>query len=337
LKSSTDSYLYLLSGAGKTGGVLAQNDDGGSGLNARIVIVLGAGSYTVEATTEAIGVTGSFVVSVDTTTSGDCIDPIAFNFNQPGTWVSTCASDNRTGRYAHFYTFTLTGTQEVTIDLKSSTDSYLYLLSGAGKTGGVLAQNDDGGSGLNARIVIVLGAGSYTVEATTEAIGVTGSFVVKVSAGAPVCTDCQFMINAGLNDAWLNTATNGQGMTITVFPVIKEIFVAWFTFDTERPPEDVTAILGEPGHRWLTAQGSYNKDTAVLTIYLTEGGVFDSAVPAATTDQDGYGTMTIEFSGCNEGLVTYEITSLDISGVIPIERIVLDNVPLCELLNEQEQ
>jgi hypothetical protein len=35
--------------------------------------------------------------------------------------------------------------------------------------------------------------------------------------------------------------------------------------------------------------------------------------------------------------VTYEITSLDISGVIPIERIVLDNVPLCELLNEQEQ
>jgi hypothetical protein len=44
--------------------------------------------------------------------------------------------------------------------------------------------------------------------------------------------------------------------------------------------------------------------------------------------------MKLEFSGCNEGLVTYEITSLDISGEIPIERIVLDNVPLCEMLAE---
>jgi hypothetical protein len=30
--------------------------------------------------------------------------------------------------------------------------------------------------------------------------------------------------------------------------------------------------------------------------------------------------------------VNYEITSLDISGEIPIQRIVPDNVPLCEAL-----
>jgi hypothetical protein len=33
-----------------------------------------------------------------------------------------------------------------------------------------------------------------------------------------------------------------------------------------------------------------------------------------------------------EGLVSYEITSLDISGEIPIQRISLDNVALCEAL-----
>jgi len=39
-----------------------------------------------------------------------------------------------------------------------------------------------------------------------------------------------------------------------------------------------------------------------------------------------------EFDDCNKGSVTYEITSLGISGEIPIERIVLDNVSLCEAL-----
>jgi len=142
-------------------------------------------------------------------------------------------------------------------------------------------------------------------------------------------------INAGLNDAWYNRATDGQGFLVVVYPVIKRMFVAWYTYDIERPPEDVTAQLGEPGHRWLTAQGPFDGDTATLTIFVTEGGVFDSPQPPATTDQAGDGTMTIEFADCTEGLVTYDITSLGISGAIPIERITPDNVALCESLGSQ--
>jgi hypothetical protein len=141
-----------------------------------------------------------------------------------------------------------------------------------------------------------------------------------------------FTINAGLNDAWYNPATNGQGFLISVFPEIQQLFLAWFTFDIERPPEDVTAMLGDPGHRWLTAQGPYDGDTANLIIFVTEGGVFDSAEPATSTDADGDGTMTLEFADCTAGLVNYEITSLGISGEIPIQRIVQDNVLLCETL-----
>ena len=141
-----------------------------------------------------------------------------------------------------------------------------------------------------------------------------------------------FGINAGLNDAWFNLATAGQGFLIAVFPDKKEMFVAWFTFDTERPPEDVTAFLGEPGHRWLTAQGTYEGDTANLTIFVTEGGVFDAAEPPVSTDLTGDGTITLEFADCTEGLVTYEIASLGISGEIPIARIAPDNVALCEKL-----
>jgi hypothetical protein len=145
-----------------------------------------------------------------------------------------------------------------------------------------------------------------------------------------------FQINAGLNDAWFNPATSGQGFFINVFPDIREMFVGWFTYDTERPPDGADASLGEPGHRWLTAQGPYDGDTATLTIFLTEGGVFDEIMPPTTTDPGGDGTLTIEFADCGEGLVSYEIESLGLSGEIPIQRITLDNVPLCEALAATE-
>jgi formylglycine-generating enzyme required for sulfatase activity len=145
-----------------------------------------------------------------------------------------------------------------------------------------------------------------------------------------------FEINNGLNDAWYDPAIDGQGFLISVFPVIQQMFVAWFTYDTERPPDDVEAILGEPGHRWLTAQGPYAGDTATLSIYLTQGGVFDAAAPPASNDGIADGTMTIEFTDCTEGLVIYELTSPSISGTVPIQRITNDNVSLCEVLSGQQ-
>ena len=140
-----------------------------------------------------------------------------------------------------------------------------------------------------------------------------------------------FGINAGMNDAWYNPATNGQGFLIIVWENIQMMFVAWFTYDVERPPEDVKAILGEPGHRWLTAQGPYSGDTAILDILVSSGGVFDSAEPAVGLPVKD-GTMQVQFTDCNAGVITYNIPSVNRSGEVPIERIGLDNVVLCEAL-----
>ena len=103
----------------------------------------------------------------------------------------------------------------------------------------------------------------------------------------------------------------------------------------ERPPEDVTAILGEPGHRWLTAQGAWSGDTAMLDVYVSSGGVFDSAEPVVGPPVKD-GTMKVKFSGCNEGLISYDIPSVGRSAEVPIQRIVLDNVALCESLRPGE-
>lgn len=142
-----------------------------------------------------------------------------------------------------------------------------------------------------------------------------------------------FSINAGLNDSWYNPLTDGQGFLAIVFPVIEQMFVAWFTYDTERPPEDTPSELGDPGHRWLIAQGPYSGNTANLTVFVAEGGVFDSPTPPVTIDPEGDGTLTMEFADCTQGLVTYNITSAGVSGQVPIQRIVNDNVALCEELS----
>ena len=151
----------------------------------------------------------------------------------------------------------------------------------------------------------------------------------------PLLDDAGFEINAGLNDAWYDPDTNGQGFLITVFPEVGQVFLAWFTYDTKRPPDDVDAILGDPGHRWLTAQGPYEGNTAELTLFVSRGGVFDASDPAPETDASGDGTLTIEFSDCSQGWVRYHISSLDISGEIPIQRIAPDGIPLCETLMTQ--
>ncbi len=143
-------------------------------------------------------------------------------------------------------------------------------------------------------------------------------------------------INAGMSDAWYNPATAGQGFFIIVWEDIQTVFLAWFTYDVERPPADITAVLGEPGHRWFTAQGPYEGDTATLDVFLSSGGVFNSAQPPVNPPVKD-GTLQIRFNDCNDALVNYNIPSAQLTGEVPIQRIVLDNVKLCESLGQQTQ
>ncbi len=144
-----------------------------------------------------------------------------------------------------------------------------------------------------------------------------------------------FLINTAMSDAWFFPDTSGQGFFIIVWEDSKLVFLAWFTYDTERPPQDVTAIFGEPGHRWLTALGPYEGDTALLDVFLSSGMILDSAEPPVTTEQLEGATIEIVWTGCNEGILKYDIPSLGLTGEIPIERIVLDKVAACEAAQAQ--
>jgi uncharacterized membrane protein len=173
------------------------------------------------------------------------------------------------------------------------------------------------------------GASSVGPTAATK----IASKVVNGDGSIPAATGS--LINRGLNDAWQNPATPGQGFFFNVFPNLGKMFLAWFTYDTKRPSASVHANLADPGHRWLTAFGSYTGDQALLDIEITQGGLFDAASPEPT--QHGGGTVTVDMTDCENGTITYDIESANLQGEIPIQRIALDNVPLCQSLAAQLQ
>jgi plastocyanin len=142
-------------------------------------------------------------------------------------------------------------------------------------------------------------------------------------------------INAGMNDAWVNIDTLGQGLFFNVFSELEAMFIAWFTFDTELPDPSVMANLGGAGQRWVTGLGFYPPGNSVtVTMELTFGGLFNQL--AETQDQvPGYGTVTITFRSCNHAVLTYDFPDLGLMGTIELSRATTDNVELCQVLSAE--
>ncbi len=255
---------------------------------------------------------------------GDTLVVGALREDSNATGINGDQSDNSAGNAGAVYVFTRSGTMW-------SQQAYLK----ASNT------RDFGAFGFSIVIsgnTLVVGA----IEEGSNATGINGdqSDNSAVNAGAvyvfvdPSIID-RFTINTAISDAWFFPATSGQGFFIIVWEDSKLVFLAWFTYDTERPPEDVTAHLGEPGHRWLTALGPYEGDTAILDVFLSSGMVFDSAEPPVTTEQLEGATIEIVWTDCKTGLVKYDIPTLGLMGEIPIERIVEDKVAACEAAQAQ--
>ena len=103
-------------------------------------------------------------------------------FTVSGEWASGCASKERDGSYARFYTYTLSQQSEVTITLESNdADTFLYLREGHARSGAHLYDNDNhDGSYSRSQIAKELPAGTYTVEATTWGVRETGNFSLTI-------------------------------------------------------------------------------------------------------------------------------------------------------------
>ena len=185
-----DAFLTLREGTDIEGRLVASDDDGGQGTNSRIDTALSAGTYTIEATSYGPGVTGAFTLRVTAAGGGggggcalDDLGALSGTATRVGNLGNDCESPNYSGKLARYYSFTLGQAGPVEIDLVSSVfDAFLALREGTDVAGRLVATDDDGGLSTNSRISTELSAGTYTIEATSYATGVTGAFTLTVTA-----------------------------------------------------------------------------------------------------------------------------------------------------------
>jgi hypothetical protein len=129
-------------------------------------------------------------------------------------------------------------------------------------------------------------------------------------------------INAGMDGAWYEPATSGQGFFIDVDPDPAGggfIFVSWFTYG------DDTAS----GQRWLTAQGAFEGPTAEIDVHETTGGSFDDPRPTTTAK---VGTLHIDFTDCDNAVLAFSLDD-GLAGEIELTRVVPGTEALCGSLN----
>ena len=308
LESEVDTYLYLRSGSATSGTAQHSNDDIVSGnTNSQIVATLAAGTWTIEATTYSPNITVSFSLSVsgggDTTTTGcnaATLTPPASRVS--GTWADDCESEVSGRGYARYYSFTLSESAEVIIDLESEVDTYLYLRSGSATSGTAQHSNDDIESGnRNSRITETLSAGTYTIEATTYSPNTTGSFTLSVSTGgassgggdgggsggsgsteATGCTPATLTLPAsGKSGSWADDCES---------EVSDRGYARYYSFTLSESAEVTINLTSEVDTYLYMRSGSATSGTAQHSNDDIESGNTNSRITATLT----VGTWTIE-------------------------------------------
>ena len=168
--SVADSDVILIPVAAGTAAVTVTATDPG-GLSA---------SQRFEVTVETEPVTGGGGCTIENLGTFTGTTPIT----RSGTLGHDCVSPNFTGELARYYSFRLLESAEIQIDLASSAfDPWVALRQGADISGGPIDFDDNGGPGLNSRLIVELSPGTYTIEATSAApdIAVTGAFTLTVA------------------------------------------------------------------------------------------------------------------------------------------------------------
>jgi len=131
-------------------------------------------------------------------------------------------------------------------------------------------------------------------------------------------------INPGMNGAWTNLETLGQGMFFDVVASQKQLFMGWFSYETDM---GIELDPDENAHRWLVAIGPYSGDTATLELLAVDGGTFNGPEPVTET---AVGQATLKFRTCTEAVFEYALDA-GLAGALVLNRLLPDT--LCNELS----
>jgi hypothetical protein len=178
VQGSFDSVLELYRDQSQQ--PLMQDDDSGPGTNALIQSHLASGNYTIRVRGFTPQLTGNFTLTVSssgavattqTTPTSSAIQTLEANRPMAGTISATAPRQ--------LYTLTVTQPSYAIFEVHGSFDNYMELY----RTGApqAVAQDDDSGSGTNARIESQLSPGQYTLIVRAYRNGASGSYTLQAT------------------------------------------------------------------------------------------------------------------------------------------------------------
>tara|TARA_B100001750_G_C15521756_1_gene612205 strand:- start:999 stop:3248 length:2250 start_codon:yes stop_codon:yes gene_type:complete len=175
---------------------IAFNDDGGVGLNSLLLQNLDAGTYFIGVSSwSAAGVAGNYSLSTSCREpvelcGGDCeVALMSCGIPEEGIFPMT-ECRRLSGQMLDLYSIVVAG-GDVTIDLTGDYDTYMQLYD---ENCQLLAQDDDGGDGLNSRLTMAgLPGGIYYIGVSSFATGQAGGFALNAvcESGDNFCVQCR--------------------------------------------------------------------------------------------------------------------------------------------------
>ena len=182
LSATFDTYVALL---GPQGAILAEDDDHSNTVgaayydaSARVEQTVGAGTYTIVATSFLPATTGSYQLSVGP--GLPCPEEATIALPSITNQALASADDcSYNGFYADVYVVRVSSTSTVTFTATSlALDAYLTLYD---PSGNILQEDDDGAGGTNARITFSLVPAWYVIEVSSALQGQTGGYTLTVN------------------------------------------------------------------------------------------------------------------------------------------------------------
>lgn len=172
ISTELDPYLWLLS---DRGAVIARDNDGGGGKDAEFSVQLSPGAYTLLASLNGTG-SGAYRVEVSNTAPRKCkIEPLAEGAEIEGDLVDTdCRNLDLTPLtpdpiLVDVYRMEFARPVVLTVSMESTAlDALIAIRSATNET---ITTNNNGGGGTNAKLVLSLDAGTYTIRATAAKAG----------------------------------------------------------------------------------------------------------------------------------------------------------------------
>jgi hypothetical protein len=179
-----DSYLAAGSPSGDSLAVSQTDDDGGGGLDARLILTLGPdGAQWIRASSLGAGVTGSYTVSLE---SGSAAPPDGTRTVHAGDVVAgqLLASDPQLFLGSRYQDYRISGSAGERLLITLTSTDFDAMVEWGEETGGVytdLASDDDGGGGSNSRLEVAFArTGTYVIRVTSWFGDVTGAYTLSV-------------------------------------------------------------------------------------------------------------------------------------------------------------